>query len=82
MDLTQTKRRTDNDVCESFNGSEGNEYLNNHEFTSLDHAKEVIEAWRKDDNEQRPHGSLGYLTPTEFAKTKPITPRENPIFQF
>jgi putative transposase len=34
---------------------------------TLDHAKEVIEAWRVDYNTQRPHGSLGHLTPTEFV---------------
>lgn len=82
LDFTRPGKPTDNGLCESFNGRLRDECLNTHEFTSLDHAKEVIEAWRKDYNEQRPHGSLGYLTPTEFAKTKPITLRENPIFQF
>ncbi|HVB57250.1 MAG TPA: integrase core domain-containing protein, partial [Candidatus Acidoferrales bacterium] len=31
---------------------------------------ETIEAWRHDYNYQRPHGSLGALTPNEFAMLK------------
>jgi putative transposase len=30
----------------------------------------VIAAWRQDYNHLRPHGSLGALTPTEFAMLK------------
>ena len=37
------------------------------EFTSIDEAKQRIEAWRVDYNEHRPHGALGHLTPSEFA---------------
>lgn len=37
------------------------------QFFSLVDAKEKIEAWRIDYNHQRPHGSLGHLTPMEFA---------------
>jgi hypothetical protein len=36
-------------------------------FRSRAEAKVVIEAWRKHFNEVRPHSSLGYLTPAEFA---------------
>jgi putative transposase len=32
------------------------------------HARQVIETWRKDYNEQRPHSSLGNLTPEEFLR--------------
>jgi putative transposase len=32
------------------------------------HAQATIDAWGRDYNERRPHGSLGHLTPTEFAK--------------
>jgi putative transposase len=38
-----------------------------HQFHSLAHATEVIEAWRIDYNEHRPHGSLGDLTPSEYV---------------
>src|SRR4051795_4918508 len=36
-------------------------------FRSRAEAKVVIETWRRDYNEVRPHSSLGYLTPAEFA---------------
>jgi transposase InsO family protein len=36
-------------------------------FLSLDDARAKIEAWRRDYNEQGPQGSLGHLTPNEFA---------------
>ncbi|NCW51264.1 MAG: transposase, partial [Betaproteobacteria bacterium] len=50
----------------SFNGKFRDECLNEHWFKSLAHAREVINIWRKDYNEVRPHGSLG-MTPSEFA---------------
>ncbi|NOT27861.1 MAG: transposase [Acidobacteria bacterium] len=31
------------------------------------HAQQLIEAWRHDYNQQRPHGALGQLTPSEYA---------------
>jgi len=38
-------------------------------FTSLREAQDKLERWRIDYNENRPRSSLGYLTPTEFART-------------
>ena len=43
------------------------ECLNEHVFSSLAQARRIIEAWRIDYNTVRPHSSLGYLTPQEFA---------------
>ncbi|MGE0402194.1 MAG: transposase [Kofleriaceae bacterium] len=57
---------TQNAFIESFNGSFRNECLNANWFDSLDHAREVIEEWRVDHNEDRPHSSLGGLTPIEY----------------
>jgi len=54
----------DNGLCESFNGRLRDECLNTHEFESLEQAKRIIEAWRRDYNDHRPHGSLGKLTPS------------------
>lgn len=68
MDFTRPGKPTDNGLCESFNGRLRDECLNVNEFKNLDHAKQVIEAWRRDYNERRPHSSLGHLTPNEFAK--------------
>ena len=56
-----------NGVDESFNGKFRDECLSLEWFRSRAEAKVVIEAWRRHYNEVRPHSSLGYLTPAEFA---------------
>jgi putative transposase len=58
---------TQNGFIESFNGRLRDECLNEHLFSNLGHAREIIEAWKIDYNTRRPHTSLGGLTPTEFA---------------
>jgi len=58
---------TQNSFIESFNGRLRDECLNEHLFSNLAHAREIIEAWKIDYNTRRPHTSLGGLTPTEFA---------------
>ena len=65
--LIQPGKPTQNAYIESFNGKFRDECLNEHWFRNLRHAKNLIAAWRKDYNEQRPHSSIGYLTPAEFA---------------
>lgn len=59
-----------NAFIESFNSRLRDECLNEHVFLNLAEARETIEAWRYDYNHMRPHGSLGALTPTEFAVLK------------
>lgn len=56
-----------NGFIESFNGKLRDECLNEHVFSSLAEARRIVEAWRIDYNTVRPHSSLGYLTPEEFA---------------
>jgi putative transposase len=56
-----------NAYIESFNGKCRDECLNMHWFASLAEARGVIERWRIDYNEVRPHSSLGGKTPQEFA---------------
>ena len=73
LDFTRPGKPTDNGHIESFNARLRDECLNVHQFQSLDHAKALIEAWRIDYNEQRPHGSLGHLTPAEFAANCQLT---------
>lgn len=53
---------------ESFNGRFRDECLNEHWFTSLPHAKVVIESWRREYNEERPKKGLGGLTPSAYAE--------------
>jgi putative transposase len=64
--LIQPGKPTQNAFIESFNGKFRDECLNEHWFKSLAHAREIINTWRKDYNEVRPHSSLG-MTPAEFA---------------
>jgi len=52
---------------ESFNGKFRDECLNEHWFLSMRHAWQVIAVWREEYNQERPHSSLGYLTPSGFA---------------
>jgi putative transposase len=56
-----------NGVNESFNGKFRDECLSLEWFRSRAEARIVIETWRHHYNEVRPHSSLGYLTPAEFA---------------
>lgn len=56
-----------NAYIESFNGKFRDECLNEHWFLSMHHARQVIAAWRQEYNYERPHSSLGYLTPNRFA---------------
>ena len=59
----------ENAFVESFNGRLRDECLNENWFMNLKHAREVIESWRKDYNESRPHGSLEGLSPKEYLET-------------
>jgi transposase InsO family protein len=53
----------ENGYCESFNGRLRDELLNGEIFYTLQEAKILIEEWRREYNEIRPHGSLGYRPP-------------------
>jgi transposase InsO family protein len=57
----------ENGYCESYNGKLSDEWLNAHWFATLADARQLIEAWRQEYNESRPHRSLGERTPNEFA---------------
>jgi transposase InsO family protein len=52
---------------ESFNGRFRDECLNMEVFYSLAEAATIVEMWRQSYNQERPHSSLGYRTPAEFA---------------
>jgi transposase InsO family protein len=49
----------ENRYCESFNGTLRDELLNDEIFYSLNEARIVVERWRREYNEIRPHSSLG-----------------------
>ncbi len=63
----QPGKPTQNGRLESFNGKLREECLRVSWFQNLFDARSKIGAWRKEYNEERPHSSLGYRTPKEFA---------------
>jgi len=67
LDFSRPGKPTDNAFIESFNARFRQECLNEHWFLSLDDAQEKVESWRKDYNKNRPHSSIGNITPAEFA---------------
>lgn len=67
LKLIQPGKPTQNAYIESFNGKFRDECLNEHWFTSLEHARRIIESWRQEYNTERTHSSLGDITPAEFA---------------
>jgi len=66
--LIEPGKPNQNAYIESFNGRFRDECLNEHWFLNLGHARSVIEAWRKEYNEERPKKALGGLPPSEYAR--------------
>ncbi|MFV0278028.1 MAG: IS3 family transposase [Parahaliea sp.] len=66
--LIEPGKPNQNAYVESFNGRLRDECLNEHWFTSLLHARTVIESWHREYNDERPKKALGGLTPTAYAK--------------
>jgi putative transposase len=70
LEFIQPGRQAQNAHAESFNGRLRDECLNANWFTSLNDARRKIEDWRRDYNQERPHSSLKYLPPAEFARAR------------
>ena len=68
LNFIQPGKPVQNAFVESFNGKFRDSCLNENWFTSLADARSTINAWRIHYNEVRPHSSLGYLPPAQFAK--------------
>lgn len=66
--LIEPGKPNQNAYIESFNGRFRDECLNEHWFLNLAHAQAIIEAWRREYNEERPKKALGGLTPAAYAK--------------
>ena len=64
----QPGKPTQNARLESFNGKLREECLNVSWFQNLFDARRKISAWKKEYNEERPHSSLAYKTPNQFAR--------------
>lgn len=69
LNYIQPGKPVQNAYAESFNGKFRDECLNTNWFINLWQARRLIQLWRDEYNNQRPHSSLGYLTPQEFASS-------------
>lgn len=66
--FSQPGKPTDNAFAESLNGTLRDECMNAHRFTSLADAKQQIERWRVQHNENGPHRALGEVPPAECTQ--------------
>lgn len=64
----QPGKPNQNAYIERFNRTLRNELLDQHLFSRLDDVREAVYWWMLEYNEQRPHDSLGDLTPIEYAQ--------------
>ena len=71
----------ENGYSESFNSKCRDEFLNAEEFDTVPHARALAGAWEADYNDGRPHSALGYMTPSEFARTCAASVRATPSLQ-
>lgn len=67
LDFSRPGKPRDNSFVETFNGSLRKDCLNVNWFALLAEAQGLLEAWRQDYNERRPHNALNGLTLTEEA---------------
>jgi YD repeat-containing protein len=77
----------ENGHIESFHDKLRDECLNRELFGNLHEARVILESWRVEYNERRPHSALGRGTPSEYAKNRtnrfdggcaPQPPRRSP----
>lgn len=67
LDFSRPGKPTDNAHIEAFNSVLRRECLSQHWLVDLEDAQRVLDRWRADYNNFRPHGSLARSTPAEFA---------------
>ena len=60
---------TQNSHIESFNGRLRDECLNQNLWRNIEEVRRETGEYRRDYNQARPHGALGYLSPEEYAQS-------------
>ena len=71
----------ENGYVESFNDKLRDECLNREIFRNGEEAQTIVEAWKQEYNNYRPHSSLGYLTPLEFVRQYYEQSQEKQVIQ-
>lgn len=69
LDFSRPGKPTDNAFIAAFNGRFRTECLNQHWFLPLADVAEKLGVWRRYDNEDRPHGAIGYKAPIMQTKS-------------
>lgn len=70
LQFIQPGRPMQNAYIERKNGSIRRELLNAYLFASLQEVRLLVQEWRTDYNHNRPHKSLGYLSPIKYLEQK------------
>jgi len=70
LEFIKPGKPTQNSFIERFNRTYRNEILDMYVFSRLSEVREITENWIKEYNEERPHESLGNMTPVEYLKEK------------
>jgi putative transposase len=68
LDFSRPGRPGDNAVNEAFNGTVRRECLSQHYFLDLKEANRILDNWRREYNNDRPHSSLEQIPPTQFRE--------------
>ena len=75
LEFIQPGKPTQNSYVERFNRTYRDEILNMYAFKTLTEVRKITDKWIREYNEERPHDSLGDLTPSEYLAIK--NPPEN-----
>lgn len=70
LEFIEKGKPTQNSYVERFNRTYRDEILDFYMFNTLNEVKEITDDWVNEYNLERPHESLGNLTPVEYLKAK------------